>query len=745
MTRSDDISTALIREQCRAGFVREVCRTAKCKCIMDRLVLCALILALVPATTHGQYTQDGDPSPFSEAALFSEVASIQPETPFAVGVRLVMDQGWKSYWKNPGDSGEPTEIAWTLPDGFVAGPILWPFPEQIDAGPLRSYGYSDQVFLLTEITPPADLEAGARVQIGATVNWLICADVCLFAEESVSLSLPVVANEPAPSAFAEHFQQARAHLPVTPPGWEVQAMSYSKSFALQVTPPAGFSVDLRGAYFFPAEPLVLEHAVQQPVSREGSSYVFALQQSDYASAPPARLKGVLLARKGQAVDAAGMHRALAVDVPVAATLVDFDQSAAAASPLLLLLLFALIGGLLLNLMPCVFPIVSIKVLGFAQHGGQEPRAMRWHGFVFAGGIIVSFWILSGLLLILRAAGNQIGWGFQLQSPLFVASMAVLFFGIGLSLLGVFEVRAFSPRWVNRGLARRGYPQSFWSGTLATLVATPCTAPFMGAALGAAVVLPPLEAILVFTALGFGMALPYVGLSMMPQLLAKLPKPGPWMETLKHLMAFPMIATTIWLVWVFGNQVGVNGIGLLLVGLLLMGIALWILGRWPAEQLSLRIRLATRSVAAVAVLLSLFTAYQGTQSVAATGPAATEDAAWQAFSLAGRDALRAQGQPVFVDFTATWCLTCQVNKRTTLNSDAVMAAFAQKGVTLMRADWTSRNEEITRALALHGRSGVPLYVLYPGNGSPPAVLPEVLTESIVLNALAALPDQVVASD
>jgi len=702
---------------------------------MYRFALLAAI-TLAPWVAYGQPEQD-DPSPFSEAALLHEQAWVQPGTPVTLGVQLVMDDGWHSYWKNPGDSGEPTEISWDLPEGFSAGPLQWPFPEKIDAGPLRSYGYADRVLLLSEITPPATVEGDDSVQLTATANWLICADVCLFAEETVTTTLPVRSEDPPASRFAEDFAQARTHLPQALPGWDAEVFHYSQSFGLRITPPAGTAVDLDSAYFFPAELLVLEHAVDQPLSREGNSFLLALQQSEYATGTPERLEGVLVAREGQYLDADGTVQALAIDIPVQDTP---TNTATSSPPLLLLLMFALGGGMLLNLMPCVFPIISIKVLGFVQHGNMKPAAVRWHGLTFAGGVIISFWILAGLLLALRAAGNQIGWGFQLQSPIFVAGMAMLFFAIGLSLLGVFGISTLSVQWAEKALSRGGYQRSFWDGALATLVATPCTAPLMGAALGAAVVLPTLQALLIFSFLGLGMAAPYVVLSVMPKLLKKIPKPGAWMETVKHILAFPMIATTIWLIWVFGKQVGTDGMGLLLFGLLLLSTALWILGRWPAIQISQRMRLVTRTVAGLAVVLSLLTAYQGAQFVSASTITNSQEEDWTPFSIAGVEALQAEGRSVFVDFTAAWCLTCQVNKRTTLNSRTVQDAFRKKDVVLMRADWTSRDSEITRALASHGRNGVPLYVLYPGSREKPVLLPEVLSETIVINALTTLPDK-----
>ncbi len=692
-----------------------------------------------------------DTSPHSSAMLVSEDAWIQPGAPFTLGLRLSMDPGWHSYWENPGDSGEPTEIEWDLPERYAAGDIQWPYPERIDAPPFRTYGYSDEVLLLTEITPPADLQPGTRVDIEAMAYWLICEEICLPAEEAVSITLPVKNEEPAKGPDSEAFSTARSRHSASLEGWEFQAVSNTGSYALRITPPAGASVDMEGAYFFPSDNTTLEHAAPQPITRDGDTFLMALQQSEYAAGTADRLRGALVAGEGNSWDTEGRVRALRVDAGVedaqsASAATGTTSSADSMFSLGWLLIFGFLGGLLLNLMPCVFPVLSIKILGFAQHGDQDRATMTKHGFVFGFGVIASFWVLAILLLALRAAGNQIGWGFQLQSPLFVAGMALLFFAIGLNLMGVFEIGGQLMRLggrMERASTQHPYRESFLSGVLATLVATPCTAPFMGAALGAAIVLPAAEALMIFTSLGVGMAVPYVVFSMTPALVRRLPGPGPWMETFKQVLAFPMLATTTWLVWVFGNQTGIDGTALLLIGLLFLGLALWVIGRWPAVQISSRLRAITRGIAVAAVLVAALAVYSGAsyQKTFIDTVSQDEDAAWQAFSTEQVESLRAEGRPVFVDFTAAWCLTCQVNKRTTLNTPTVQAAFREKGVALFQADWTNQDAEITRALEAHGRSGVPLYVLYTGSTDDAfTLLPEILTESIVLDALASLPDR-----
>jgi thiol:disulfide interchange protein DsbD len=725
------------------------------------LLVAALVLGSGPAQAQPaaasgapNYGGPEDDSPHSNARLVSEGQSIQPGEPFTVALRMVMRDGWHSYWTNPGDSGQPTRIEWALPEGFTADSIQWPHPEQVPFGPLTNYGYSDKLFLLTQITPPADLEPGTRVTLEGQAKWLICEETCLPAESALSLTLPVRAGKPAPNErWQAGFARSRARQPKRLDGWDVTATRSTGSYALKVTPPEERSVSMDGAYFFSADKPVIDHAAAQPVSKmDDGSYLIGLQQSGYATEPAERLRGALVAPEGESWGPGGDVQALRVNVPVDTTKAvatgTTSSGAGGGMTLAWALLFAFAGGAILNLMPCVFPVLSIKVLNFAEHAGEENASPRRHGGAFGAGVVASFWVLAGLLLVLRAGGSQIGWGFQLQSPPFIALMTMLFFGIGLNLLGVFEVGTGLMRWgggVEGAEAGESYGGSFLSGVLATAVATPCTAPLMGAALGFAISLSAGAALAVFTALGAGMAAPYVLLSMAPGLVERMPRPGAWMETLRQGLAFPMFATAVWLVWVFGQQAGVNGITMLLGALLLLSVAAWLVGRWDANRVSGRVRLFTRGLATVAFLGAVAVALVGARydAPSAAGAAVTEAtrnaSAWQPFSPQKVEQLRAEGRPVFVDFTAAWCLSCQVNKRTTLSAAAVQNAFDEKGVALLRADWTNRDPEITKALESHGRNGVPLYVLYKGDGSAPRLLPEILTQDIVLGALDRLPE------
>ncbi|MDX1418609.1 MAG: protein-disulfide reductase DsbD family protein [Rubricoccaceae bacterium] len=686
-----------------------------------------LLLLLAPALVAAQ----DDPSPHSDADLVSDAPAVRPGEAFEVALRLTMDPGWHSYWQNPGDSGLPTRIDWALPPGFEAGPIQWPYPERIEVLPFVSYGYSDEVLLPVRITPPASLDA-PEVTLAGTASWLICEDVCLPAEGDVALTLPVGDGGAVAPEETAAMAAARDRLPLASAAWTARAEPADGGYALHVTPPAGWSGSLEDAYFFAETEAVVQHAAPQPTKRQDEGFLIFLPASEYATGPAERLTGVLVAPEGS--DIAAGRRALALDVPVVGA-----ETAAAAAPsragigLGLTLLLAFLGGLLLNLMPCVFPVLSIKILGFAQGRSDEPATIRRHGLVFGLGVLASFAVLAGLLLGFRAAGEEIGWGFQLQNPWIVAGLALLLFGIGLNLAGVFE---FGLRLASAGgrLDRGdGLGGAFFSGVLATVVATPCVAPFMGAALGAALTQPAPLAVLVFLTLGLGMALPYVLLSLFPGWLQRLPRPGPWMETLKQVLAFPMFLTAVWLVWVFGQQTGLNGVALLLVAFTAVALAAWLVGRWDAHGSTRRQRVVSRTAAALALAGAMLAVGAGVGQQAAAAPTAGSGD-WAPFDPAAVERLVADGRPVFVDFTAAWCLSCQANKAVALSTDAVDAAFERKGVARFRADWTNRDPVITAALERFGRSGVPLYVLYPGGGGAPRILPEILTPGLVLDAL-----------
>ena len=708
----------------------------------------------------------------------AEDQAIQPGQPFTAGLHITLDEGWHTYWRNAGDAGNGASIRWDLPPGFTAESLRYPRPERIPYPPLLNYGYEDEVVLLTTITPPDDLEPGQTVSLNGRADFLVCEDICIPASAPISLDLPVRAGEPGASEAADLIRRYRAQLPVQTHEWAFRAARTDSGFVLGARPPAGWTGEFADTYFYPFDPTTLRHAPTQEAGVREGELRLRLPQSEYLAETPDRLEGILVLPEGSSVEDGG-RRAMVVSAPVEPAAVAWASQSttpvagqAPASPgaasagsaslsVLLALVFAFVGGLILNLMPCVFPILSLKALGFASHGGNRD-GMRKDGLAFGAGVVLTFLVVAGLLLAVRAGGAQVGWGYQLQNPAIVALLAALMFGIGLWLAGVVEFGASFTRVGGMASApaggepsagrRDGMASAFFTGALATVVATPCTAPFMGAAIGAALVRPPAEALLIFAALGVGMATPYVALSFWPGLADRLPRPGRWMETFKQLLAFPMFAVAIWLVWVFGLQTGMGGAARLLFGLLLLALAAWVVGRWPATTASRRVRLVTRGTAAgllVVALLSGTAAVRGAEPLPA-GPAASaaggadasgvagsgaEEVVWEPYSKTAIDTYRAEGRPVFIDFTAAWCISCQVNERVALETETVQRAFQRHNVALLKADWTRRDPAITRALESFGRAGVPLYVLYPADpAAEPLVLPELLTRDIVLNAL-----------
>jgi thiol:disulfide interchange protein DsbD len=719
--------------------------------LQNPLLLFFLLLFCVNANA-----QKKDTSPHSDIALVSEKTSIQPGTPFWVAARLRMEPHWHSYWKNPGDSGLATSLSWELPAGFKAGPIVWPHPEKIPTPPLMSYGYENEVWLLTQITPPKTLPQKS-VTLRAKAKWLVCKEACLPASDDISLSLPVKNETPAlDTRWQSGFAKTRAAVPTTETAWKVRAerAANGKDFVLRLRPPTGINIaDWKSdeIYFFASEPSLIESATPQKIQKKEGEWILPLALSEYSEEIPKNLTGILLAPKNGAWNNDG-SRALAVDTPIekagAAVLPAAEKATPAAATtedgggaptLLIALALALGGGLLLNLMPCVFPVLSLKILGFVQQAGEDKSRIKNHGFAFGAGVLLSFWALAGVLLAVRAAGVGAGWGYQLQYPPFVAALVILLFLVGLNLLGAFEIGVSLTRLGAAGStpgSAHGYGSSFWSGVLATIVATPCTAPFMGSALAFALTQPAATSLLVFTFLGIGMALPYVVLSLNPAWIKKLPRPGAWMETFKQLMAFPMFATALWLLTVFGLQTGVEGMAYLLGALLLLGGAIWLWGRWAGSTLSPLSRWSVRAAALVSLVLAIGVAWNGSKLLppAASASEVSSQTAWQEFSPEKVEAALAEGRPVFIDFTAAWCITCQVNKRVALHTDEVSKEFADRNVVLLRADWTRRDETITSALEKYGRNGVPTYVLIKDSDAEPQILPEVLSPSIIVNAL-----------
>ena len=684
---------------------------------------------------------------FVESQLVAEEASIQPGRSFWIALRMKMDEHWHIYWRNPGDAAYPTSIEWTLPEGFTAGPIHWPYPQQIDLPPLANYGYEGEVYLLTEITPPADLKPGTTVDITAYGDWLVCEEVCIPGSSYYTLPLPVKDEPPmAVEKWMDGFAKARGSLPLEEHGWKVEAAVTDSQVVIQATRPAWFTGELSVVKFFPYESTLINHFDTQLFTKDNTTYQVTANANILMSKTPERIQGVLVSEDGWR--GPGSEKAIAFDVPVSGTMTVLTATAAAAVPTggsdevtntWWALVFAFAGGIILNLMPCVLPVLSLKVLGFLQQAGEDESKSWQHGCMFTAGVLISFLVLAGILIGLRAGGEQLGWGFQLQSPAFVAIISSFLFLFGLSLFGVFEIGTSLVSAGGQYDNRSGMTGTFISGVAATVVATPCTAPFMGSALGFALTQSTTQSLLIFAFLGLGMASPYLLLSFVPSLIRFMPKPGEWMVAFKQFLGFLLMATVVWLIFVIGNQTGVLGMTMLLILLVVLGIGAWVLGRWGSIMASRQTRLIARTVGVIIIagglgyILSILpTASGGGMALQAKSDSGPK---WEAFSAQRVNELRQTGRPVFVDFTAAWCLSCQVNERVALHNYDVVRKFQELGVVTLKADWTSRDAEITRALGEFGRNSVPLYVLYTGDANAkPVLLPEILTPGIVLNAL-----------
>lgn len=657
-----------------------------------------------------------------------------------LGLLLTHQPHWHTYWRNPGDSGLPTTLSWQLPAGVSTGDIEWPTPKRLPLGPLMNYGYEGTVLLPVALSLPT-LYAASTLDIRLRADWLVCKDICIPESGEFSLQLPI---GPRLNQHAQAFAAARAALPRAVPGATAQARVEGTALVMRVN---GLPASLQSAplQFFPEAAGVFEHAAQIEQRWDAGVWVARIPLAAQRSASPGVIDAVLVPGdsatgvriSGAVVGGWGGDAAApsTTQVPAAAPAATPAPPPPAATPLALALGLALLGGLLLNLMPCVFPVLSLKVLGFAQPG-QSRSTLVAGGLAYTLGVVVSFVLLAGLLLLLRAGGEQLGWGFQLQSPAFVAALALLFTLIGLNLAGVFEVGSVLPSGLATLRSRYPLADHALTGALAVAVASPCTAPFMGVALGTALTMPAPSALAVFAALGLGMALPYLAVACFPAMARALPRPGVWMLRFKVLMAFPMFATVVWLLWVLGQQTGLDGAIALLGLLVAVALAAWALGTpGPGSRARLGLGGLALLVLAVTALWALPSLRTADPQVAGQSANAAE---WQPWSPAAIAEANAAGRPVFVDFTAAWCVTCQFNKRTALADAEVLNEFSRKGVVLMRADWTRRDPQITEALAQLNRSGVPVYALYHGGAEAPALLPELLTPSIVKNALSPLP-------
>ncbi len=752
-------------------------RRARAAALLMVLSLVTLCSALLPTLARAQIqlkmggassaaaVSDTVTTPRVQAQLVALAPQgIAPGQPLELGLRIQHQPDWHTYWKNAGDSGLPTQLDWQLPTGMQAADIAWPTPQQIRVGDMLNYGYEGTALLpvTVQVGPDFQPRADGTVDIRLNASWLVCRVECIPEEGQFALSLPTqVADTLWASDFAQAHAQAPQALEAAPSVFRALPSGDRVSLRVQGLPAAAHGQTLA---FYPESADTFHHAAvlgkdwQQ--AWEGDVWTAELPLSAMRGETPAQLSFVLgLPAAGADVAHAPPPQSWRITAPVegtwtaadlaqvspalAAALAANQQAASSTAPAapassistsswVAALIGGLIGGLLLNLMPCVFPVLAIKLMGFARHGA-DVRAQRANGLAYAAGVVLSFMALGGVLLALRAAGEQLGWGFQLQSPAVVAGLAALFTLIGLNLAGVFELTQMVPSRIANLHARHPLADAFISGVVAVAIASPCTAPFMGASLGFAVGMPAAQALAVFAALGVGMAIPYVLLSWVPALLRWLPRPGAWMDTFRRAMAFPMFATVIWLVWVLGQQSGIDGAATLLALLLCLAALAWAL----TLQGKTRVVLSVLVLALAGWLTSSFGRnVVEPLPVASASSSATTGTGWQAWSASAQAELLAQGRPVFVDYTAAWCVTCQYNKRTTLAEGDVLAAFAQRNVALLRADWTRRDPAITAELTKLGRSGVPVYVLL-APGQAPVVLSELLSTQEVLNALQTL--------
>ncbi len=682
------------------------------------------------------------------AELVSEVSTIKAGEPFWVALRQTIKPHWHTYWKNPGDSGLPTEIAWTLPAGAKADPIVWPTPSFIDVSGIVNYGFHDDILLLVKITPPAD--ASGSFALKADANWLVCDDVCIPEEAKLALDLPVgPAATPANADTRALFDKARRDVPTESPWPARYGLAKSGDPTLVIDAKGLKAGTISDVYFFPSDWGGVANMTKQTavITADGIRIPLKKGEAQTKGGPPPQFSGtlVLTEKTGDGSHRQAFDVTAKLDpafVPSAAPLVSASNEETLTFAQALL--FALVGGLILNLMPCVFPVLAMKAAAFARLAGHARSEMRRDGIAYTAGVLVSFGAMAAAILAIRASVGDVSWGFQFQSPIFSLLVAYLFFVVGLNLAGVFEFGG-SFTGVGQGLASRaGVTGAFFTGVLAVVVATPCTAPFMAAALGFALSQPAPQTVAVLLAMGLGLALPYLALSMTPALQRLMPRPGAWMDRLRQFLAFPMFASAVWMIWVLTQQTGADGVLYALGGMILIAFAIWLLrlrgeGGDGAASVGTWIR---RGVAAVAVLLALAAVIKledgpATAASASGGPSAGVNFdGWERFSRARMAEAVAAKKPVFVDFTAAWCITCLVNERVALETPGTKRAFEQTGTVKLKGDWTNRDPEITALLKELGRAGVPLYLFWPAGADKPVILPQVLTEASIVAQLTA---------
>jgi thiol:disulfide interchange protein len=677
-----------------------------------------------------------------QASLLADVTAVVPGKPFTVGVLLRMVPHWHTYWKFPGDAGIPSEMKWKLPADWKVGEIQWPIPLRLtEPGDIQIYGYHDEVLLMQEITPPASITE-STVPLAGEASWLICEKICIPGSANLQLDLPVAAqNAPANEEIFSRFRRA---LPQPWPDPKVASSNWKRDGSeLRLTVESAALANYPATEFYPLPEanVVVGHPTTERGNDGKVTFRVPIETQDRNVSA---INGVVVF--GQSENSAERNAWLLSGTGSVATV-------SASAPVLSgsiakFLLFGFLGGFILNLMPCVLPVISLKIFGFIQHAGQDRRRILRSGLAFIAGIFAWFIGLALLLIVLKSAGREITWAFQFTNPYFVLAMSAVVLIFALNLFGVFEISL--PQFANRGLlgwtSREGDAGAFFQGVFATVLATPCTAPFLGPALGFAFTQSGWMILLMFLAIAAGMSSPYLLLSAQPAWMRLLPRPGPWMVRVKQLMGFLLLATLLFLLWVIGAERGVEAIIWTSCFLLALSVACWMKGAFLTPTASATARFVSLVLMLVLVLGSgyYFIGEKFRTTRLVSGPAPTPaEGDWIPFTPERLDAELKQGRPVFVDFTAAWCLTCKFNEATVLETSAVREAFQRHGIVKIKADWTNADPAITKILKQFGRPGVPMYVLYPGNNAEPILFPELLTQSLVLEKFQTVSPQIAA--
>ncbi|MBM2839948.1 MAG: cytochrome c biosis protein transrane region [Bacteroidetes bacterium] len=745
--------------------------------MISRVVFQLVCVVLTVSVAVGQVpqslkTSSGKNKHHTSIELVSSVKTIRPGGKFLVGVLMKMDPGWHTYWKNSGESGLPTQIDWRLPEGFTAGEIQWPLPHKYnESGDILTYGYEAENMLIVEITAPSSLQSDTQTALRANVHWLECENICIPGDDSVEVTLPVLDATPAAANMAI-FDKYRLQIPRS--FSESNDFSFTSSLSnsaveIHLIPVPGKTLSFvkdKSPDFYP-EPIEEISTGRTQISVSPNRAILRVPLSVFEKVfGPFALRGVVVYQmEGEERSSV----AIAIPLPkefCAGLSVGGDSTTPASvldqhfttvalpgidQPLYVYVLYAILGGLLMNIMPCVLPVIGLKIFGLVKISGDDPKKVKKLGLMFSFGILASFLVLALLVIVLKSAGEQVGWGFQFQEPLFVIAMSAVVFAFGLSLFGVYEINLpFVMAFASVGSmlekkagGRREYAASFGEGVFATILATPCTAPLLGTALGFAFSQSAWIILLIFSSVAFGMAMPYLLLTTRPAWMRFIPKPGEWMVTAKQFMGFLMMATLLWLLYVLGKQLGMEAVIWTCAFLLTIGISCWVIGRFATLNAT-RAKYATTWIFAVAIAAGGYWFFlESVNVIAGVSPSTaveihsdSDDIQWQPFTLAGLDAHIKENKTVFIDFTADWCLTCKVNEKAVLTDRGVVGEFKSKGIVAIKADWTNRNPEITKLLRKFGRSGVPLYVVFPaGRPGQPIVLPEIITSGIVLEAIA----------